>query len=154
MDYTFIIPGIDTVTVSNSGATAILDSKSDGVYTVFMTAKMRNTGNCVCSGSTTITIDRLDMVNQELLNTWQVQASPNPNNGSFKLNVLGIQQVNTLRLKTMNGAVINEMQSPITVRTSNTMQEVTVQQLSISSGLYILEVNTDLGSKTLRLIVQ
>lgn len=154
VDYTFIIPGIDTVTVSNSGATAILDGKSDGVYTVFMTAKMRNVGNCVCSGSTTITIDRLDMVNQELLNTWQVQASPNPNNGSFKLSVFGIQQVNSLRLKTMNGAVINEMQSPITVRASNTMQEVTVQQLNISPGLYILEVNTDLGSKTLRLIVQ
>jgi hypothetical protein len=34
------------------------------------------------------------------------------------------------------------------------MQEVTVQQLNISPGLYILEVNTDLGSKTLRLIVQ
>jgi len=94
------------------------------------------------------------MVNQELLNTWQVQASPNPNNGSFKLSVFGIQQVNSLRLKTMNGAVINEMQSPITVRASNTRQEVTVQQLNISPGLYILEVNTDLGSKTLRLIVQ
>ncbi len=154
VDYTFLIPGIDTVTVSNSGATAMLDVKSDGVYTVWMTAKMRNTGNCVCSGSTTVVVDRLNLNYPNSANAWKVQVSPNPTEGDMKISVFGANQVNSVRIKTMNGGIIHELESPAMVRLSNQVLEVPIQKCTISPGLYLLEVNTDLGTKNLRLLVK
>ena len=154
VEYTFWIPGIDTVTVSNSGAYAMLNAKSDGIHQVFMTAKMSTNGNCTCSGNTIVTLDRLGLTNYNSQDLWRIMASPNPNNGHFKIEVFGAQQVKSLRVKTINGSTLLNLESPDMIPSENHKQELWLEQLQVSPGVYFLEVTTDAGTKSVKLMVQ
>ena len=119
-----------------------------------MTAKMRTNGNCTCSGNTIITLDRLGLTNYNSQDLWRIMASPNPNNGHFKIEVFGAQQVKLLRIKTINGSTLLNLESPDMIPSANHKQELWLEQLHVSPGVYLLEVTTDAGTKSVKLVVQ
>ncbi len=178
VDYTFMIPGIDTIQASDASAFAMFDVKADGVYDVIMEAKMRNNGACLCvSDKQLVTVDRLAVKNGLNAPQWNVLAYPNPNYGNFTVVISGAKQMRDIKLFGVNGALIKEWKGTLGEgghkvigssygENGNTdgstlltierggKKEITISNLGLSAGVYNIEVNTELGSQVLRLMVE
>ena len=156
VDYTFMIPGIDTIQASDAAAFALFDVKADGVYDVKMEAKMRNNGTCVCvSDKKLVTVDRLAVKGGMNVSQWNVMAYPNPNYGNFTVVISGANELKNMKLMGLNGAVVKEWKgNQLKMLDRNGKKELHIGDLGISAGVYHLEVNTEAGTQVLRLMVE
>jgi hypothetical protein len=87
----------------------------------------------------------LNTVSVEDLSNVNVSVYPNPSNGSFTLQIAAAGN-KTVRLTDLSGKIIKE------IITSE--QSIQFSENTVSSGVYLVNVSTELGSITKKLIVK
>ncbi len=112
------------------------DYAIDGAFTVTMRAE--TSAGCFCESTQQVVVDRL---NNELIgNQTDFNIYPNPNNGTFNIEITGNHQQSTIEIYSLVGELIASYNVE-----KNQVKTITLD--NISKGIYLVKVNNEQNNK-------
>lgn len=146
--------GAIDLTVSSSSGNLLFDWDNDGIGDFDDNEDLSG----LSAGTYTVTVDNgCDLVTgsfvvesqvgiEELLNSGDILIHPNPNNGSFSINVKNASTINSIKIVDINGSVIFHKEKAF-----NSVEKIEIPEPI--NGLYFLVVETERGNYYKRIVV-
>jgi PKD repeat protein len=112
------------------------DYAIDGAFTVTMRAE--TSAGCFCESTQQVVVDRLN--NEQIGNQTDFNIYPNPNNGTFNIEITGNHQQSTIEIYSLVGELIASYNVE-----NNQVKTITLD--NISKGIYLVKVNNEQNNK-------